>query len=653
VTLALLLVGLPPFPALHAATPETAALTEEAFLGEVPVILGATRLSQPLSESPAAITVIDRDMIEASGALDIPEVLRLVPGFQVGHVDGHRYTVTYHGLADAYARRMQVLVDGRSVYTPVFGGVIWSTLPLAIEDIDRIEVIRGPNGVTYGANSFAAVINIITRHASQDQGTLLKYTRGDLETRKGLLRHGATNGDFSYRLTTGYREDIGFEHRPDGKQVNLATFRGDYAATSRDALETQFGYNGGVRGKGRESSASNPPREEATTSHFGQVRWRHTVSAQEEVSLQFYYNYHRSFDTYKIALVDTLMEDFIDERYDLELQHTLSPAKDVRLVWGVETRRDRVRGAGWFNTDHYISTDLNRLFANAEWRFAPDWILNAGAMYEHSDITGGDISPRLALNYHVTPTDTLRASASRAYRTPSTIEYKADTGLKINGSLYSQLFKSTQTLRPERITSYELGYLTEWPEARLGADLKLFREEIRDVISQPSDTSVPDLTPTTATGVFRNDGASNAHGAEAQLRYQPLPNTRLVLATAYAEQRGRALKRLTPSPSYGDTDRSTPALTHSLLVMQRFPRQLEASAAYYRQTSMRWLDGGDDDDTGTIKNLDLRLAYKLRQGQTRGEISVVAQNMRANFFDYANQIFLDKRFLLNLGLEFR
>ncbi|MDE2585018.1 MAG: TonB-dependent receptor plug domain-containing protein, partial [Betaproteobacteria bacterium] len=147
---------------------EEALLSENDVLGDVPMVLTVSRLRQAVADAPAAVTVIDRQMIRDSGAWDVTDALRLVPGMYVGSSADNgvfvpNATVSYHGMADAYSRRMQVLVDGRSIYTPLFGGPIWSTLPIALDDIERIEVSRGPNSVTYGANSFLGVINIITR----------------------------------------------------------------------------------------------------------------------------------------------------------------------------------------------------------------------------------------------------------------------------------------------------------------------------------------------------------------------------------------------------------------------------------------------------------------------------------------------------------
>lgn len=153
-----------------------AAVSETDFLGELPVVLSASRMSQPVNDAPAAVTIIDRDMIQASGFRDIPDLLRLVPGFSVAYTRDNTWAVGYHGLADAYSRRFQVLVDGRSIYSPHFGAVHGGDLPVAIEDIERIEVVRGPNAAVYGSNAFLAVINVVTQSAAQAQGGLASHS---------------------------------------------------------------------------------------------------------------------------------------------------------------------------------------------------------------------------------------------------------------------------------------------------------------------------------------------------------------------------------------------------------------------------------------------------------------------------------------------
>ncbi len=205
---------------LPGAAAHAGALSESDFLSDLPVVLSATRLRQPLSETPAAMTVIDREMIRDSGAWDVADLFRLVPGMYVAYnvdkevVPGH--VVSYHGMADPYAKRMQIQIDGRSVYTPLFGGPVWSNIPLALEDIERVEVVRGPSAATYGANSFLGVINIITRELGEVQGTMVSLAAGR-PGRDATLRHGGRTERADYRMTLQLRGDNGYTDDADGQ----------------------------------------------------------------------------------------------------------------------------------------------------------------------------------------------------------------------------------------------------------------------------------------------------------------------------------------------------------------------------------------------------------------------------------------------------
>jgi iron complex outermembrane receptor protein len=637
-----------------------AALSEDLFLAKMPVVLSATRLRQPLSESPAAITVIDRQMIEASGALTIPDLLRLVPGFQVGHVYGHRSTVTYHGLSDSFARRMQVLVDGRSVYTPAFGGVPWTDIPLAIEDIDRIEVIRGPNGVTYGANSFSAVINIITRLPTQDAGTYVSHARDrDLDMRRTVARYAGGDDAFRYRLTAGRYEDSGSSSPrfPDDQRSTFFTFRGDYRTGMRDSYDIQIGHLGGPRDGGDVNDPLDIPHEQRVVANYQQFRFRRIVDTENELSVQFYRQYHRLSETYPVTVVvspfsfaATINEDLKTERYDLELQHTFRASPGVRVVWGGETRLDRLTAPGYFATPETIDSRLYRLFGNVEWRPAPDWIANLGLMYEDNSFTSGDVSPRVALNHHLDPDHTLRAAYSRAWRTPSFAEERSDwRPCTDNGLICNQVFKATTDLAPERIDAYELGYLGAFSDRTLAVDIKLFQERIRDVIAAYSEQG----NPADHFYTFANDGHADIRGWETQLEWRPRDGTRLYLAHAYARQRGRMLYR-SPPTEYLETYKSTPVHTTSALAIQRLPSGFEVSAAWYRMTNMLWLDqGGSDDETGKRTNLDLRLAYHLRKGGVRGTAEIVGQNVHGSYYDYQDDTLVDRRYYVRLSLELR
>ena len=178
-----------------------ADFSEADFFDDLPVVLSASRLLQPLNEVPVAVTVIDQEMIRASGFRDIPDLMRLVPGFSVAYTQFNTWTGAYHGLGDGFFRRFQVRVDGRSIYSPHNGAVYWSDLPLSIDDIERIEVVRGPDAAVYGANAFAGVVNIITKTAAQVPGTFVSMQGGDKDMRGLTARHGGGDDQLRYRLT--------------------------------------------------------------------------------------------------------------------------------------------------------------------------------------------------------------------------------------------------------------------------------------------------------------------------------------------------------------------------------------------------------------------------------------------------------------------
>lgn len=177
---------------------------------ELPMVLSATRLKQSLFDAPAAVTVIDRQMIEQSGVREIPELLRLVPGMVVGYESSSEAFVSYHGTSADLARRMQVLVDGRSIYQPLLASVDWIGLPIALADIERIEVIRGPNAASYGVNSFLAVVNIITRHPADVTGARIAYRRGESGIEDYQARFAHKTGPVDWRLSAAGRADDGY-----------------------------------------------------------------------------------------------------------------------------------------------------------------------------------------------------------------------------------------------------------------------------------------------------------------------------------------------------------------------------------------------------------------------------------------------------------
>lgn len=265
----------------------------------LPQVLTATRLKQTPAQVPGSMTVLDNELINASGARDISELLRLVPGMMVGNISGNQAAVNYHGTNASEARRMQVLIDGRSVYRAGLATVDWSDIPVAMEDIERVEVFRGPNTVSYGANALMAVINIITRHPADSHGTRLKYTRGqrginDFYASQGI---GWNGGDL--RLSLSGQEDDGFDSDRSGadyrdsRRLNRLSLAVSHTLSDDQSLDWQINAKDGTNQRpytyqpvfsGITAAGNNS--DVVAKDYAGSVRWNLDINPQHSLYIQ-------------------------------------------------------------------------------------------------------------------------------------------------------------------------------------------------------------------------------------------------------------------------------------------------------------------------------------------------------------------------------
>jgi iron complex outermembrane receptor protein len=653
-------------PAALASAEEGIPLSEHYFFEEVPIVLSATRLSQKLSDVPAAITIIDKQMIKASGALEIPDLLRLVPGFHVARYIGSKQSATYHGLADEYARDMQVLVDGRSVYDPVFGGVSWTDLPLTMEEINRIEVIRGPNASAYGSNSFAGVINIITEHPSQQQGTQFKVTGGSEETRKTMLRHSSSIGKLDYRLSFNYKANDGFDGRHDSSEFGSLGLRSDYQLGTHDTILFKLGYSKGTFEDGFPGAEIvQPEREIDNLYHYQQVRWTHTLNPANEISLQFYHNYQDSDDVYVETLpapfpplLYTSGFGFESHRYDLEFEHTWSLSDSFRLVWGLGARHDRGDSYETMNNDSDIIRFQGRGFINSEWRPIQDLVVNAGLMYEDFDGHDGLFSPRLALNYQLAENHTLRFAASRAYRVPTLLEANADQIIRqVGGPLQEQYYITTTDLDPMEIKAFEIGYLGVFPAIHSTMDVKIFHERIEPLISSPEDFSAPGPNfPGTDPGAFRylNSGQVDISGAELQFTFRPSDRTIVFLGYGAASMVGEEARQISVGGTFLSPRNLRDKMAHhtaSLLASHRFANGLQLSVDGYYLDSVTWK--GEGDPLPDYRRWDLRLSKDFRFPDVDGEIALILQNVNGSHLEFRDDNKEDEGAYLQMELNFK
>ncbi|HET9700701.1 MAG TPA: TonB-dependent receptor [Burkholderiales bacterium] len=652
-------------PAFAADAPPAEGLSEQEFLREVPVVLSASRLRQPLDQAPAAITVIDREMIEASGAREIPELFRMVPGFVVGHVVGHDGVVGYHGLTDNFPRRIQVLVDGRSIYSLAnIGGVDWSALPLALEDIDRIEVTRGPNSVSYGANAFLGVVNIYTRYPTQDLGLQVSVSQGEEGIADRFIRYAGTRDGLDYRISLASRRDHGFDEVNDSQKLTFANARAEYRLDPKNTLGVEAGLSDGNQGIGEPDNILDPIRDSEVESNFVQLYWRRVLDGDAELFVQYYRNFDKVRDNFSVTapppfppLVEPINRDKTSTRDNIEFQHTFAPAESLRFAWGSEARWERVESPGLLGTEATQKNSFWRVFGNAEWRPAPAWLVNAGLMYEDNQLGGSMLSPRLALNYTIAPGHTVRAGVTRGYRTPNLFEEKADVKVSLNGILIDQDILARGGLKPESILAREIAYLGEFSSLRMSVDARVFRESIQDLIGEHQEKLPPGFEQVFPFSFFNdafnftNNHWANITGAELQVNWSPFSTTRLVLSAANMDLDASDINDdfFVKNPNRPTYARSAPRNSMSLLAIQRLPGRVQFSALYSYYDEMDWLGS---DRVPSYNRLDLRLAHKFKGSWGSGEAAVVYQNLTPAYTDFAEENTFDRRAYFTLKLNF-
>lgn len=306
-----------------------AVAVDDALFSDMPVVLTATRLKQPVDEVPASVTILDRDMIRLSGARSLPELLRLVPGMHIGYENGTNPVLSYHGLVEDISRRMQVLIDGRAIFEPALARIEWHNIPLAMEDIHRIEVVRGPNTALYGANAFFGVINIITVHPVDVIGNTVSATVGENGIRHALLRHADTIVDGSFRLTVGHRGDDGFDLDNEGNKrydsFERQFFNADWqrAVSEQERLSLQMGYS---RGSDQISLldpfAPAPYHEADIESGFLQGNWFLDHDARHQSKLQAYINFHQSREAWRTCIPQIFLSDELGLLYRTDNAYT-------------------------------------------------------------------------------------------------------------------------------------------------------------------------------------------------------------------------------------------------------------------------------------------------------------------------------------------
>jgi len=416
-------------------------------------VFSASKRAQKISEAPNAIYVITAEDIKRSGAVDLPDLFRMVPGVDVINVYGSFYGVSARGFNDAFAARMLVMIDGRSIYTALFGGVFWENEEVFLEDIKQIEVIRGPGATIWGANAVNGVISIITKDPEEDQGFMVTGKVGTKHFRENVIRYSDSITDrLSFSLTGGYREDEGTRGVNDYRRVPKVTGRLKYKFSDRSTLHFFAGVNESEIGL--DITTFTPRTDANVRSNYQMLRFEHRFSDTSQFHLQIYRSYTEFHGSDKSVAVE-------EGKNDVEIQHSFALGRRNQIVWGASYRGTEVDSV--YIHSETAHDDIIGLFLQDELKIFDNLRFVAGVKYERNSFTGGDFSPRGCFLYSPWPDHHFRFSVARALKTPTFIE----DGTRLVFTLPSPLplippisYVGNEHLDPEDMTALELGYRT-------------------------------------------------------------------------------------------------------------------------------------------------------------------------------------------------
>ncbi len=483
----------------------------------------ASKRPQKLTDTAAAIYVVTQEDIRRSGSTSIPEALRLVPGVQVAKVASNRWAISARGFNNPLSNKLLVLIDGRTIYTPVFSGVYWDDQSTLIEDVDRIEVIRGPGASLYGANAVDGVINIITKSAEDTQGNLVSLT-GSITGGLGEVRHGGKINDNAYYRTYGTYLDAGKTSNPSGTanadnwNRARAGFRIDTKRIEDDTFTLQGdAYTGTQAGQVGVTLPVAPFRTNVRTDNDslgGNVlaRWTRYIEAGSQLSLQAYVDHY------------TRLEENIDQHVttaDIQLQHTMALNNRNNFIWGGGARLYVTQLDGTFTTD-IINPNSNHHILNTflqdEFAIVPDKLyFTVGTKLEYNDLSGFEVEPSTRLAWHPTPNQTVWGAISRAVRTPSIYEQTVDAAAQVsNVPPVTELHLiGNPNQQSEQLISYELGHRIQ-PLRNVSFDTALFYNDYNNLqtIGSPLPTFVGLNGNTIQNYPYNNLGNGHTYGGE-------------------------------------------------------------------------------------------------------------------------------------------
>lgn len=591
-------------------------------------VTSASKKEQKISQVAAAIYVITQEDIRNSGALNIPDLLRMVPGLDVAQINANTWAISSRGFNFQFANKLLVLIDGRALYTPLFGGVNWDTVDVPLEDIDRIEVIRGPGGTVWGTNAVNGVINIITKKASETRGVLLTGGGGTQVQQFGTLQYGGKiEEDTNYRVFAKYTSD---DHSPnlngqesnDGWHLLHAGFRTDTSLTKKDTVTTQGDIYTGEEGSTIVHSVLEPVEninvERLTPLSGGDVltRWDHVFSGRSDTSLLFY------FDSYERNGPEA---SEARNTFDIDFQHHIAVRKRHDVIWGAEYRHtaDQTEGTidqAFLPADE--SGDLFSAFIQDEITLKPDRVvLYIGSKLQNNYFSGFDYEPSARVAWTPNTRTTFWGAISRASRAPT----RRDKGIAavlvaLPGPAEVALL-GNPGFQSEHVVAYEVGYRAQ-PRERLSVDVTVFFNNYHDLESEEALAPFfdPDSVPPVEVipKVLENKLYGTTEGVEAYAKWKITNRWTLSPGYSFLEMHLHTQPGSLDMTSVADAQGSNPVQQAQLR------SHVELSKGFAWDTNAYFVDRLPAQFVPSYTRLDSQLSWRLREGLA---FSVTGQNL--------------------------
>jgi iron complex outermembrane recepter protein len=597
-------------------------------------VTSVSKKEEKLFQTAAAIYVITQEDIRRSGLTSIPELLRMAPGLSVARIDGNKWAISARGFNSRFANKLLVLIDGRSVYSPLFSGVFWETQDLVLEDVERIEVIRGPGATLWGANAVNGVINIITKHTKDTQGGLLTAGIGTEEQGFGSLRFGGKLGENAYyRLYAKYfnrGKSVDFSGQPaaDRWDALRGGFRIDWQASAKDSLTLQGDIYDGGAGQRINLFWTLPPFTRTLDDRINfaggnvNARWNRATSDRSDMAIQTYYDHTKREEAYFGEGRDT---------FNVEFQNHLALGQRQDIVWGLGYRvtwdhlseRPSATFIPQKRTDNLFSG-----FWQHEFLLVPKRLrLTLGSKLEHNNYTGFEVQPNALLLWTPHDRHTVWSAVSRAVRTPSRIEDDLQAPYQVlpgaGGIPNVVTVFGNRDYKSETLIAYELGYRVR-PADKLSLDIASFYNSYRRL-----RTAVPGVPYFAANPfpprvviplILSNQLQGESYGTEITANWNVIRNWKLSTGYTFIRVQLHAYPG-SPLPigsenGEGNSPRHQ-AQIHSYLTL---PHNLELDTALYRVNRL---------NTGSIPGytrLDARFGWRLTESFN---LSIGVQNLLA------------------------